>query len=82
MKPDKPDRRDEPERLQKPDRPKRLNRRKRPNCSGPDPCGLGASRCVIEFPTHSEKGPSKKSYSSGAGVIDTMKLLCIIRRLQ
>jgi hypothetical protein len=37
--------------------------------SGPDPCGLVAvSRCVIEFPAHSEKGPSKMSCYSGAGV--------------
>ncbi len=52
---------DKPERQERPDKPESI--------SGPDPCGLAASvRCVVEFPAHSEKGPSKKSYSSGAGV--------------
>jgi len=61
-----------------------LEKQDRPDSgSGPDPCGLAASsRCVIEFPTHSEKGPSKKSCHSGAGVLDTRNILCIIRRLQ
>jgi len=46
------------------------DRLKRPEFgSGPDPCGLAASsRCVFKFPAHSEKGPSKKSCCSGAGV--------------
>jgi|GEM_PF-3223069 len=71
-RPDKPERRDRPDRQNRPERLKRPDKPDRPDFgSGPDPCGLGASvRCVIEFPTHSEKGPSKKSYSSGAGVSD------------
>ncbi len=58
---------EKPERLKRPDKPERPDRPV--SGSGPDPCGLAASlRCVIELPGHSEKGPSKKSCSSGAGV--------------
>jgi hypothetical protein len=72
-----------------PDKLKRTERRDRPDksdrpvsASGPDPCGLAASvRCVIEFPAHSEKGPTKKSCHSGVGVLDFRNILCIIRRL-
>ncbi len=58
----KPDKRDRLERLKRPDRPE--------SGSGPDPYGLAASsRCVIELPAHSEKGPSKRSCYSGAGYV-------------
>ncbi len=83
MKPDernKRERQNRPEKQNRPDKPERPNRPI--SGSGPDPCGLVASlRCVIELPGHSEKGPSKKSCSSGAGV-DLMckNLLFLIRR--